>query len=460
MTPFRAILLGCLLIAGEVRADDLQAEAWQLLESDRSKVTDAHVKAICHDLSLTSLDLSRCHRITEACLDDVARLRDLTTLDLNDNRGNLGAVSTFEKLKLLPKLTTLYLRNLRAFNGKGPELLPALRHLDVSREIGGFGDAGFSNLQGLAKLTRFNANHSRNWHANKGISYEGVQSIEHMQNLEFLGLYGIFSLKQEEYNQLFAKLPELTELELGFNWQLKGDNLNFPDGLTSLDMRESWALLDDSIVRMDKSQLLHLNLYDCHAITDKTLLAMSNARQLQTFILTGAAAVTDEGVRALRGNTSLNSLSISDNERVSDEGLRSLSTLPQLKTLNLWHLDNVNGSGLSCLREMTNLESLTLSACFNLEDDGLRYLVGKKQLKFLYLDACAKITDDGLRNLSTLTELRELTLTDCPRLTRNGIEQLSGLQQLTYLDLTGCTSLTLADVAAIRRLFPNCDVVY
>ena len=431
----------------------------KMLEGNRGRINDEHVAIFCRDKSLTSLDLTifRNSRITVDCLDHVVTLKKLKSLNLSNLK--LGSIATFEKLKALPALEELILKNTENFNGKGPELLRSLRRLDISRERGKFGDTGFANLKGLDKLTHLNANQSRNWHGNKGMSYKGIKNLEHMTNLKSLALYGIFALKDEDYNKLFSKLTKLEYLEIGFNWPLKGTDLNLPNGLVSLDMRESWNLLDDSLVRMDKSNLNSLNLYDCHSLTDKTLISLKGLKTIKHLDVTGARALTDRGVQGLAGCDNLTHLSVSDSDDITDAGLARLGHMTQMKELNLWHLIGINGSGLSSLKNMNDIEVLTLSDCFGLTDEGLKHIKGKAKLKELYLDSCAKITDKGLANLSSLSNLTDLTLTACELISKDGLQHLRGLKALQYLNLAGCTGLSSADVRVLRRALPNCEIV-
>jgi F-box/leucine-rich repeat protein 14 len=320
-TPLFLLLAGLALLgasAGAAQKAAVARDVYDLLENDRRQVTDADVMKLCEDKSLTELDLSGCSQLTVACLKDIAALKSLKLLDISDIR-NLGEPSTFAALKELPSLEELRMRNAESFKGEGVDQLKRLKRLDVSRASGKFGDSGFAGFKDMSGLTHLYINQSRNYHANKGMSYAGVKHLEGLVNLKALGLYGLHGLKDEDYNALFSKLKALEDLNIGFNWAHKGEGLKLPENLRILDARESFSLLDEPILGMKKDKLESLNLFHCYKITNATLESLKGLTGLKRLALGGIRDLTDEGLLHLQGNTGLSHLSLNDNENFTDE---------------------------------------------------------------------------------------------------------------------------------------------
>jgi F-box and leucine-rich repeat protein 14 len=461
------------------------AEAQAILAEKGTELTDADLQRICMAQELTELDLSGCNQITSKGVSCVADLRELTSLsiarchrvtidgiraisdlpmlarlDISQTRIPLPAV--YSELTKLPSLTRLEFRDIRGFKSDGLQSLPNLKHLDISNSTGGIKDADLAPLARLTSLTYLNLNGSRQWSANKVLTDKGLKHIEGLTSLEFLGLFGHFNLTAKGYNPLFKKLGKLKTLEMGFNWPLKGGEIQLPTMLEEIDMMESFQLTDAAIVNLDlkvKQRLRTLNLFYCLELTDKSLEALRDLPDLQSLNIGCIAALTDDGLENLHGNTGLKYLNLCDNDNFTDRGLSHLKQMHSLRELHLWSTPNLKGEGLAVLSEMPQLNSLNLADCANLTDIALQYVGSSAALEELYLDNCTKLTDAGVAQLSGLMNLRELTLNGCLQLTDESLSTFEHLKSLEYLVIENCPGLTQRRITALERAFPQCHIV-
>tara|TARA_B110000495_G_scaffold158879_1_gene142849 strand:+ start:8616 stop:10112 length:1497 start_codon:yes stop_codon:yes gene_type:complete len=423
-----------------------------------SRLTNAGFSSIFRLKELESLNLSRCHRLTDAVFEDVAKLKNLNCLDISSTKFNVPEVAAW--LKMMPNLKELYLREATNPKTKGLGELTGLTHLDISCERGRITDADLAPLATLTTLKYLNANGSRNYHANVGLSNAGLKHLEGMTSLEFLGLFGHFKVDAKGYNPLFAKLKRLKKLDLGFNWPLKGEEIEIPISVVHLDLKESFQLRDDAIINLkNKSALRTLNLFYCLELTDKSLESLRDLPQLEYMNLGCIGAMTNEGLKNLEANTGLTYLNLGDNDNFSDAGLVSLKRMVALKELNLWSIPNLKGEGLEVLQSLPNLQTLNLADCSNLTDEALRNVGRWSKIKNLYLDNCTKISDDGIGRLARLSDLRELTLRGCLGITDKGLASIGKLKSLQYIVLSNCPGLTSGGIAELEQSLPNCEIV-
>jgi hypothetical protein len=465
------LALTFLPFAGEaVNPDKSASKALKLLETDRSKITDAHVEQICRNKSLTKLNLSDCHKLTIKCLDYVATLKNLKSLDLSCDQAHrnwpFGSIVTFEKLKSLPELESLSLRNCSAFQGNGVGLLKKLKKLDAPKPGAGhtsssrYNSKEFASLKKAASLTYLNVTQNSNRTGKQGMRAEGFKVLKHLTKLKVLRMYGLYNYSDDELNSLFSAVKNLSHLEMGFSRQLKGDRLIFPKNLEILELKDSFNLQDSCFVKLDKSSLKSLNLSGCHKLTGKTLHTFKNVKTLKQLEISGLVKLIDADLSNLKELRSLTHLTFSDCDLITDSGILNFGKMSQMKELVLWNNNAVKGTCLSFLKNMTFLESLDISDCSNLEDVALSHVKARKSLKKLHLDNCPKLTDKGFSYLSGLSNLEELTLMGCSQITNKGLEYFKSLKKLKYLDLTVCTNLSSADVSALRQSLPNCTIVH
>lgn len=435
--------------------------ATDLRELDLSgcgRLTNAGFSSIAQLVDLESLNLSRCHRIDDAVFEQITKLEHLNRLDISATKLKIPKVAAW--LKQMPNLKELSLREATDPKTEGLGKLTGLTHLDISCDRGRLTDADLAPLAPLVNLKSLNANGSRNYHANVGLSNAGLKHLKGMTSLEYLGLFGHFKVNAKGYNPLFAELKQLKKLDLGFNWPLKGEDVQLPPSVVHLDLKESFQLVDAVVINLKhKDRLRTLNLFYCLELTDKSLESLKGLSELEHLNVGCIAALTNDGLKHLAGNTGLTYLNIGDNDNFSDVGLSNLSGMVALQELSLWSIPNLNGKGLTVLQSLPKLQTLNLADCANLTDEALRHAGDCSQLQNLYLDNCVKITDEGIRKLGDLSDLRELSLGGCLGMTDAALASIRKLKSLEYLMLSNCSGLTSSAIAGLERALPDCDVV-
>ena len=166
-----------------------------------SHLTNAGFSAIANLTELESLSLSRCHRINDQVFAEISKLKKLRRLDLSSTRMNVPRVARW--LKQMPSLRELDLKDAPNPKTKGLGEVRQLTHLDISSS-NKLTDADLAALAPLTSLVSLNANGSRNYHANGGVTNAGLKHLEGMTSLGSLGLFGYHSLRPTGYNLLFS----------------------------------------------------------------------------------------------------------------------------------------------------------------------------------------------------------------------------------------------------------------
>lgn len=423
-------------------------------------------QAIAHLSNLTELkrlNLSDCRRLTTKGLEVLPRLGKLQTLQLSRSHVRSGEI--YDVLLKMQVLEKLILRDCVGSMKSGQGFsklkdLKSLRHLDLSC-YGGLSGPIMADVVQLTQLTYLNLDNYKGC----PVSLDLLKEMEKMTSLEFLGLAGHW-YRDDVLDGLYKKLKNLRQLHVGGHYAMNSKNPALPPGLTHLVLDRSWFLLDQAMIRLDKSRLKELNLERCVKLTDSSLKALGNLPGLRYLNVGSIHGITDVGVNFLKGNTGLRRLGLFDNDHITNKGLRALSHMKAMERLKLWHLPKIDGEGLSFLPEMQRLQHFDLSTCFGITDKGLEYLKsasqgsGKSCLKMLFLDNLPKITDTGVSHLTIHSNLEELTLIHCVGLTDKCLQYFENMNSLTYLDLTYCDGLTVPGVEKLRKALPDCDINY
>ncbi|MCP4096600.1 MAG: hypothetical protein GY748_10200, partial [Planctomycetaceae bacterium] len=147
-----------------------------------NRLTNDGFNSIAELTKLESLNLSNCNRLSSAVFEKIAGIQTLRRLNISDARFNVREAA--EYLKTMPNLEWLEIRGGATGKTLGLGVLTGLTHLDVSG--GKITDDDLEELAPLTMLTYLNANGSRNYHSNGGLTNEGIKHLEKMTSLEFL----------------------------------------------------------------------------------------------------------------------------------------------------------------------------------------------------------------------------------------------------------------------------------
>lgn len=318
-------------------------------------VEDADLAGLKKLSTLRELDLWECDQITDAGMEHVKGLDQLTALELgftkvtDDGLGELAGMKNLAKLDLRETDTSL---------AAALKLVAKVPKLHVLADWGTTAGATKVNLQptatdeqikqlkNLPEITQLNL-----WRCD-GLSEAAMADVAKLAELQSINL-GATNIGDQGLAKL-AGLPHLRRLVLA--------NTPLTDaGLATIAGGKGWLELD----------------LGSTAITDDGLKQLADLKQLKRLSLTGTA-VTDEGIEHLAALESLEALDLSQT-RITGQGLAKLTELPNLRELDL-SLTLVEDDALAAVSEMPALERLELWGT-PITDAGLKHLHDAKQLR-------------------------------------------------------------------------------
>ena len=264
------------------------------------------------------------------------------------------------------------------------------------------------------------------------------------------------SVNDRDLNQL-SQISTLTHLDLGDCHQVTDAGLELLverlPGLIALKLRRCERITTRGLSALTRARgLVRLRLTGAERLTDACLEPLTQLDQLIGLNLSGCSELTDAGLATLGRLHGLESLSLKQCNRVTAAGLEHFRGLESLTSLDLSWCQRVSDAGLKPLRELP-LETLELYGCNRLTNAGLGHLSALSKLRVLSVGPSVRgITDDGLRYLAALTALERLNLSWCEEITDDGLAHLTGLHALEHLDLMGCSALTDAGLDHLGRL--------
>lgn len=257
--------------------------------------------------------------------------------------------------------------------------------------------------------------------------------------------------------ELLTHVGTLTHLDLGDCHQVTDAGLELLverlPGLVELKLRRCERITARGVTALTRARgLVRLRLSGAERLNDESLAPLAQLDQLIGLNLAGCAELTDQGLATLGRLHGLESLSLKQCNRLTAAGLEALGRLESLTHLNLSWCQRIADSGLKHLRGLP-LESLDLYGCNRLTDAGLAELSALASLATLSVGPSVRgITDAGLGYLAALAGLRRLNLSWCEEITDDGLAHLSGLERLEHLDLMGCSALTDAGLEHLSQL--------
>ncbi|CUF53340.1 receptor-type protein kinase, putative [Bodo saltans] len=391
----------------------------------------------------------------------------------------------------------------------------SLLDLNLSRSIGVTGTVGAKWIAVLAQLQRLNLADC------SGITDESVPHFNTLKRLTHLNLHSCYDITALGFNELARAVPSLRDLDVSecglmTLWEDDDDDdnvirIHFEElrqlqrltmyecdliacddfrslgtlqCLTHLDMTKCYKFNDPSTLERiiealggDRSVLRHLNLSQCSAVADGSVLAISRLlRQLQQLNISYCDNVTDASLASLSTMESLKELCVVYCPLITNSGIAALahssktscaslssstsSELRRQQQLRYFRFacDKVTGGGFANVGELKHLVSLDIS-CSQIDDRGIGHLHGLHQLLNLNVRLCNKLTDIGIATIATtLCQLRELDVSACKSIscsrTDTGIIAISSsLHELQVLNLSECAHITDEGIASLTALY-------
>lgn len=196
----------------------------------------------------------------------------------------------------------------------------------------------------------------------------------------------------------------------------------------------------------ERNDISRVAIIKCPGVTE--LFPLQSLLQLKEVLVYGCPGVTN--LAPLQGLAQLKNIGIDDCTGIND--LSPLQALRELSELSFTGCTGV--SELAPLKALGQLKTLGLSGCTGVTD--LTSLRSLAQLQTLFLNGCKSVLD--LAPLQSLTHLKTLLLSFCTGV--SDLTPLYTLLELTTLYLNGCTGVSEAQVDALRKALPKCDISF
>eukprot|EP00795_Rhopilema_esculentum_P002093 gene2093-17665_t len=311
---------------------------------------------------------------------------------------------------------------------------------------------------------------------NKGLQY--LASGKGCQRLAYLELSGCEQVTTEGYLELGKGCNRLGTLVLDHLPFLKDEHIQaFVSGCRSLrcfsamhsslitdigvkslclskrlqvlKLEGNNRITDSAVRSLVKScpDLHHLHLVDCERITDLSLKALSQCKNLVVVNYADCIRLSDAGVRYIVEGSSgpkLRELNLTNCLRVSDVSvLRIAQRCNSLTYLNLSYCEHVTDAGVELLGTILSLMSVDLSGCL-IQDQGISALGNNPRLRDITIASCSSVTDIGIQKLVQQTrDLENLDVSSCKLLTDHAIKSLAFCcRRLRTLNIAGCRLLS------------------
>jgi F-box/leucine-rich repeat protein 14 len=445
------------------------AEAFPMLERviNARKVTDRVVVAFSHLQALSAVGLTKCKRLSGACLTALVSAPQLKTLTLN--RCKWVTARVLQSLPLLPTLKELDLSGCPRVDDAAIAAVvaqcPAVESLDLTccRRLS---EKCAGSLLLLSKLRKVVLNDCI------GIGDEALAVFSsYLPRLETLGLSGNKSVKD------FAVAPQLlgnlTSLNLGFVELTEAGRNRLVEAKRVQELyisgcgRITDGLLGGLGTLSNLRILSFSNYYEASNVGFQALGRLPGLEELRIYY----ANITDSNIAALLNpqsstssagpQASLRRVELSGCRRLTDITLLLLSTLVRLESLDLTCTDGITDAGLAPLAQLRGLTKLNLNT--SIQGHSLEHVARIQSLKSLILSGCKDVGDESLKPFSVHRNLEEVHLRCCYRLTDFGMNYLANVPRLWRLDVGNCPSIKsisqFQDFPSLRYLnLKGCNV--
>lgn len=404
------------------KAEDMQNAvlAGRAFTGKAGLTDDALRRVLAEAPNVTDLFLRECASLTDACIPDIAKLRDLRKLELPAQCG-----ITPEGLRPLQgkKITFLELPK-SVFDTKegfqifvsmvaDPALASPNHSLSRASDVksGGewdlyhlrIGDDALSALRGLRKLDRLGMP--------KDATDAGLATVSAIPDLELLCVTLSPQITDKGIAAL-AKCRKLRQLILMDSREVPQQHNQSGSSVGATGLR---ALKGLGLEELDLPQYMHVE--ECFAPFLDSLRESKTARHgksLRWIRLSGLRQEDDwpftkTAVKAMAGKRGIRELVI-EACTCDDEALVGLGDIPDLEKLVLTNVSGFQGTGLRGLGRAKNLKFVTVSGCGNFGDEGVRCLAECGNLHTVDISGAPNVSDDGLTAIAACKTIRLLRI--------------------------------------------------
>ncbi|KAL5711608.1 hypothetical protein ACHQM5_013875 [Ranunculus cassubicifolius] len=386
---------------------------------------------------LKELDLSRCQKLTDACVLHLISIQNLEKLSVAETSLTMDGV---KQLSSLIKLSVLDLGGLPVTDMALSSLqgLTKLEYLDIwGSELSNNGTA---SLKAFGKLRFLNTAWTR------------VTKLPYLPSITCLNMSkcSVQSTFEEVHHNVTASHLEKLHLT-GVTSTNANDifsNIN-PKRLSFLDL--SCSPLQNFEFLANMTSLQHLDLSSCGLKDDSIELIAQIGTTLKFLDL----------INTRLGSAAIAKTIILSETEVDDDVLLYIAMMPSLKVLDLSCNTNITGKGkcqilsLSTLQNLKHLEKLILDGTQHFSA-ALQPLALLEKLKFLSLQSDF-ISDESLHILSSFPKLENLGIRGAV-LSDEGIHSFNPPPKLEILDLSDSWLLTKDAILLFRLYHPTIEL--
>ena len=377
--------------------------------------------------NVTDLFLGESTGLTNKCLAEIAKLRDLRRLELPSECAitaeGLGALrdkkvsflelpkSVFESKEGFELFVSMLgdaslssphdsLHRDSSFGDSwdlypitlGDDSVRALRGVRKIKTLGTPKDATDAGLAAVSAIPDLEVLYIT---LNPKITDKGIASISQCRNLKQLVL--IDDRRAKAYNA--PHRDNRSESPAGANGLRALKNLEWLDLPEHMRVEECFSPFLNALKEPGKDN--RFKAKEGESLESIALGDPNNARGLTRWPCTKTA------VKAMAGKKGIRELRIEACD-CDDDMLLGLGDIPDLEELVLWELPRLNGTGLRGLGRAKLLRTVTIHECNGFNDEGLRCLAECESLQALHLSRLSKTTDAGLLSLGACTKLQRL----------------------------------------------------
>jgi hypothetical protein len=418
-------------------------------------MTDAVMARLAQLDHVTALHLGGSRQLTDAGLQNLARMPNLEHLDLSEYPGGKLTDRGLDVLRHLPNLRTFEMTWQRGITDAGVAHLRFCDRLERVNLMGSpTGDGAIEALQGKPALRHFSTGtlvtdaglpllHNfpmlKAWHGSGTAADE-----KDLPNAGHLLIDGPFT------NTGLAGLGGLDGVfELDLFWHVTGitsDGFAHLVDLPNLASLGADGRLSDNIAMTHIAAMPRLRRLRAQGTvaTDEGFEALSQSKTLEFFWGRECPYLGSRGFVALSKMPALKGLGVSC-KKVADDALATLPDFPALRELT--PID-VQDPGFRHVGRCEQLERLTCMYCRETTDAATEHIAGLRI--HYYYAGLTQITDRSLEILGGMSTLEQVDLYECQGVSDGGLVFLARLPRLREVHLDGLPQVTLAGT----RVFP------
>jgi len=424
---------------------------------DSNGITDAGLERVARLRNLTRLDLGNSNLLTDEGLGYLARMPQLEELDLSGVHGQITDRGV-EVLRSLPQLRRFRICWQPRVSDAGVAHLTFCEHLERVDLMGTYtGDGAIRALAGKPNLRYFKTG--------RQVTDAGLALLHNLPIFKTwengIIRYGLMSAIAEPNHLLVdgpfsnAGVAGLIGLDglfgLSFFWHaggMTGAGLEPLKSLPHLGMLGCGGGLCDDTGMRHIAAMPHLRMLMAQGTvaTDAGFTALSGSRNIEYIWGRECPNLTGIGFASLAEMPALRGLAVSC-KQVDDAALALLPRFPALR--ELLPMD-VPDEGFLHIGLCRRLEALWCMYCRDTGDAATEFIADLPDLKSYYAGQ-TRITDRSLDILGGMASLERIELRACPGITNAGVKALAGLPNLREIVLGGLTEVS-RDVAF---LFPS-----